>query len=452
MSSHTAVRPTATAVAASVRARPEAAVAVVESCLERIERLDPLLGAFQVVCADAARAEATALPRRDTSELPLAGVPIAIKDNIDVRGLPTRNGSGASAGTPAAEDDELVRRLREAGAVIVGKTRMPELAAWSFTEGRAYGGTANPWDVTRNAGGSTGGGAAAVAAGLVPVAVGSDGGGSLRIPAANCGVVGYKPARGSVPLAGGLADHWFGCTVFGPITADVEDATLVTAVLGDRPVELAPVVTRPLRVAVSLKSPSPLGRPGATAKAGVNRAVELLAAAGHTVERAEPPYPMTLINDWCRTWLAGIAVDAQAYDEEQLEPRTRAMVRRGRRLIRRGRPTPEAATRWTARADAWFENIDVLALPTVARRAPALGAMRSAGYGRSYLVAASGTPYTEAWNLAGYPAISLPMGLGDDGLPLSVQLVAPPGREATLLGVARQLELARGPMPSPTLA
>src|SRR5689334_5145603 len=214
----------ATEIAAQVRAGRLSPRQVVEQCLARIAEADPAIGAFQVVAAEAARRAADALAERaDLDTLPLAGVPVAVKDNLDVAGLPTRHGSAATPATPATEDDVLVRRLRAAGAVVVGKTRMPELAIWPFTESSAFGGTRNPRDLSRNAGGSTGGGAAAVAAGLVPLALGSDGGGSLRIPAANCGVVGLKPARGTVPLAGGAVDHWYGCTAYGPIAATVAD-------------------------------------------------------------------------------------------------------------------------------------------------------------------------------------------------------------------------------------
>ena len=154
---------------------------MVEECLDRIAATDRRIGAFALVDADGARRAAEALAGR--ADLPLAGVPVAIKDNLDVAGLPTRYGSASTVDTPAGADDPMVARLRAAGAVIIGKTRMPELAIWGFTESRASGGTRNPRDPSRNAGGSTGGGAAAVAAGMVPLAVGSDGGGSLRIPA-----------------------------------------------------------------------------------------------------------------------------------------------------------------------------------------------------------------------------------------------------------------------------
>src|SRR5947209_9923227 len=225
----TLTRHTATEIAAAVQAGRLSPREVVDACLARIAATDAGIGAFHLVDADGARRAAEALAARpDLSGLPLAGVPVAVKDNLDVAGLPTRYGSAATSPEPATADDPIVARLRAAGAVVVGKTRMPELAIWPFTESRAFGGTRNPRDPSRNAGGSTGGGAAAVAAGMVPLALGSDGGGSLRIPAANCGVVGLKPGRAVAGLATG---HWYGCTAFGPIAATVADAALALDVL-----------------------------------------------------------------------------------------------------------------------------------------------------------------------------------------------------------------------------
>src|SRR6266702_8846739 len=309
--------PTAVDLAAGVRAGRLSPREIVDTCLARIAATDPEIGAFQLVDADGARRAAGALAgRADLSDLPLAGVPVAIKDNLDVAGLPTRHGSAATSPRPAVRDDPLVARLRAAGAVVVGKTRMPELAVWGFTESRAFGGTRNPRDPSRNAGGSTGGGAAAVAAGMVPLAIGSDGGGSLRIPAANCGVVGVKPGRAVDALASG---HWYGCTAFGPIAATVADAALALDVLAgvDRWRQVRDDGA-PLRFAVSLRSPSPIGRPDAAARA----ALALAASLAGRVVRADPPYPRTLINQWARCWLAGVAreVDERGLDPARLNP------------------------------------------------------------------------------------------------------------------------------------
>jgi amidase len=435
--------PAARDIAADVRARRRSPREVVDAALARIQAEDGQIGAFQVVDADGARRAADELDGRDDlSDLPLAGVPVAIKDNVAVAGLPTRHGSAATSAKPEPADDELVRRLRAAGAIVVGKTRMPELAIWGFTESLAHGGTRNPRSRDRNAGGSTGGGAAAVAAGLVPLALGSDGGGSLRIPAANCGVVAFKPARGVVPLAGGLADHWFGCSAFGPLATNVADVVLALDVLcGDVDWRSPTSVDVQLRVAVSLRSPSPIGPPGRPARAAVEAAASLAAAAGHRLVRANPPYPLTMANIWVECWHAGIAEEAEHLDlrVDQVEARTRTMVRKGNRLRARGRPTGRAARAWRARALRWFDAYDVMISPVIAHPAPPFGWGARASYGRAYLNGARSTPFTQAWNVAGFPALSVPLG-GTRDAPGSVQLVAAPGREAALITLATSLE------------
>ena len=429
---------TAVDIAAQVRAGRLSARTVVEASLARIAADDPRIGAFQAVDADGARRAADALAgRADLADLPLAGVPVAVKDNIDVAGLPTRHGSAATSPAPARVDDPLVVRLRAAGAVIVGKTRMPELAAWAFTESLAYGGTRNPRDPARNAGGSTGGGAAAVAAGMVALALGSDGGGSLRVPAAYCGVVGLKPGSGVPGLASG---HWYGCTAYGPIAATVADAALALEVLGD---VRQTASDTPLRFAASTRPASPIGPADAAAKAAVERVAALLG----TVGRADLSYPPTLINQWARSWLAGIAreVEERGLDETRLEPRTRSMLARGRRLHRRGLPRPADAAAWRTRALDWFATTDVLITPVVARPAPRAGALQGTGYVRTYLAAARSISYTQPWNLAGLPALSLPVGGGTPRRPAAVQLVA--ADEATLLRAAALVERLAGERP-----
>jgi amidase len=417
---------------------------VVEESLTSIAARDGDIGAFQLVDAEGARRAADELATHpDLANLPLAGVPVAIKDNVDVAGHPTRHGSGATSADPVAADDLLVRRLKEAGAIVVGKTRLPELAIWGFTESVALGGTRNPRHPARNAGGSTGGGAAAVAAGMVPLALGSDGGGSLRIPTANCGVVGLKPARGAIPLAGGLAEHWYGCSVNGPITTTVADAALAVDILAaDTSWRGTGSAAAPLRVAVSLRSPSPVGPAGTAARAGLRRAAELATAAGHTVVRRDPPYGLTLATIWVEKWLAGIAeeVERLALPLDRLEPRTRGMAARGDRLRRAGKPSAEPGEKWRRTALDWFADVDVLLSPVIAQPAPPMGWGNRTGYWRAYLNGARTTPYTQAWNVAGFPAMSLPLAGGPADEPWSVQLVAIPGREASLLALAADLE------------
>lgn len=441
--------PTAAAIVADVRAGRRTPREVLDAFLARIERIDEHIGAFQFVDAEAARREADLLAGRpDLADLPLAGVPVAIKDNVDVAGMPTRYGSAASSPQPRDSDDLLVRRLRDAGAVVVGKTRQPELAIWDFTESPAFGGTRNPYDPDRNAGGSTGGGAAAVAAGMVPVAHGSDGGGSLRIPAANCGVVGFKPSRGAVPLPGGLTEHWFGCSVHGAMAATVADVALAVDVLAgtDRLRNPRPP-SGPLRIAVSLRSPSPIGRPDATARSSVAVIAELARECGHTVVKADPPYALSIVNDWVRRWHAGVAEEVRhlGLPADQLERRTRTILAKGQRLRRRGRPRPGEGASWLRRLEDWFANVDVLVSPVIARPAPPMGWGLRADYVRAYLAGARRVPYTQAWNLAGYPALSLPVRLPAliTGRPGAAQLVAPTGNDSAVLGLAAQLEAAQ---------
>jgi amidase len=430
-------------IATDVRAGRRTPRDVVDACLARIAAEDHSIGAFQAVDHAGARRAADELTGRpDLAELPLAGVPVAVKDNIAVAGLPTRNGSAATSADPAPADDELVRRLRRAGAIVIGKTRMPELAAWGFTESIAYGGTRNPRDLSRNAGGSTGGGAAAVAAGMVPLALGSDGGGSLRIPAANCGVVGFKPARGVVPLAGGMTDHWYGCTQYGPIATTVGDATLAVDVLAGTDEWRQPGGdAAPLRVAVSVRTPNGIGRADADAREAVRTAAAYADAAGHEVSRANPPHPPTVITIWIRHWLAGVAAEVEQLGLRvaDLEPRNRTVVTRGQRLRKRGRPTMAQADAWRARATEWLTEFDVLICPVMARPAPEAGWGTGVGYTKAYVNAALSVPFTQAWNLAGLPALSLPLS-GTPERPGAVQLVSRPGNESALLRLAAQLE------------
>ncbi len=434
---------TAIQIAADVRAGRRSPRDVLESCLARIDASDSTLGAFQVVDAEAARREADAVAGRpDLADLALAGVPVVIKDNVDVAGLPTRHGSAATSPQARTADDLLVTRLRAAGAVVVGKARLPELAIWGFTESRAYGTTCNPRDLTRNAGGSSGGSAAAVAAGFAPIALGSDGGGSLRIPAANCGVIGFKPSRGLVPLAGGLDDHWFGCSVFGPVARTVADAALALDVLaGTNRFRDPRPPAQQLRVATSLRSPSPIGRADAVARRSLAVAAERARAAGHHVVAASPPYPLELVNIWVRRWLAGIATDVRQLElpVSQLEPRTRVMVAKGERLLRRGKPRRTDAEAWINRVLGWFNDFDVLLSPVIAAPAPAAGWANDVGYLRAYLNGARCVPYTQAWNVAGFPALSLPISESNQR-PGAVQIVAPLGADATVLSLALQLE------------
>ena len=248
--------PTATGIAADVRASRTTAQAETAAALARIRETDPGIGAFQVVRAERALAEAAAVDSRpDRFSLPLAGVPVAVKDNIAVGGEPMRNGSLGTSPEPQERSHVLVDRLRRAGAVVVGTTRVPELCVFGTTDS-PFGVTRNPLDLRRSPGGSSGGSAAAVAAGMVTVAHGNDGMGSLRIPAACTGLVGFKPGRGVVPW--GDDPTWFGLPEHGPLATTVDDAALLLSVLAADPDLAVPLDPGPLRIVTSTVAPVPL--------------------------------------------------------------------------------------------------------------------------------------------------------------------------------------------------
>ena len=278
----------ATELATRVRSGELTAVEVVRAHLAHIDAVEPRLSAFRVVRREAALAEAHAVDTALTRfAMPLAGVPVAVKDNVAVAGEVCTDGSAARTGPPETRDAEVVRRLRRAGAVVVGITRVPELCLYGSTDGPGTV-TRNPWDTARSPAGSSGGSAAAVASGAVPLAHGNDGMGSLRLPAAACGLVTLKPGRGVVP--GGIgADDWSGMAVNGALATTVADLAVAHAVLaGEEPTPLeAP--GRPLRIAVSTRSPVPGTRADGPARAAVDTVVAALTAAGHTVVRRDPP-------------------------------------------------------------------------------------------------------------------------------------------------------------------
>ncbi|WP_030247389.1 amidase [Streptomyces sp. NRRL S-455] len=434
---------TAAEISAAVREKRVTAREVVAEHLDRIERLDGRVGAFRTVRAEAALAEADEVAANgDLSELPLAGVPVAVKDNLAVRGESTRVGSAATPDTPAEADHVTVARLRAAGAVVVGLTNVPELCVFATTDG-VFGTARNPWDPSRTAGGSSGGSAAAVAAGMVPIALGNDGMGSLRIPAANCGLVTIKPGQGVVPTGAGDSD-WFGMSENGPLATTVEDARLMLSVLaGDEPAPRAEPGA--LRVAVSLRSPLAgvtISRPYAAA---TREAAGVLMKAGHQVRRADPPYPMSLALTSLTHWTAGTAADAQRLDSRLLARRTRVHARLGRPFIGTVR---SAASReqLRRRLAPFFAEYDVMLTPALARRSPKAGPWHERGWLSNLLANTNHSPLTPPWNLTGWPAMSVPCGTLPSGAPCAVQLVGRPGSEPQLLALAEQLQ-ERKPWP-----
>jgi amidase len=393
-----------------------------------------------------AEADAALARLRAGERHPLLGIPIAVKDNVDLAGEVTTHGSGAPR-EPAVADSEVVRRLRAAGAVVLGKTALSELAAWGhFTASEAFGVTHNPWDLNRSPGGSSGGSGAAVAAGLVPIALGSDGGGSIRIPAAFCGLFGLKPGRGRVPLAP-LADHWHGCTTLGGLGRSVRDVAVFDDTIAGAGAAgpLAAAAEREpgrLRVAVSLGAPIPGVRPSAEAIAAVEQTAELLRSLGHEVRERELRHPQ-LITTFTPRWAAGVQEDARTAPDG-LEARTRRLAGLGRRLggraLRRSRRSEACAAE---RLNAVFADHDVVLTPATAAPPPAAEISRGAGALRTFHHGSPYVAYTPTWNYVGQPAASVPAGFDGDGLPLAVQIAAPTDGEETIVSLAAQLEAAR---------
>src|SRR4051794_19126800 len=314
------------------------AAEVVDATLRRIERLDPALNAFRVVLGDRAQAEAQqADARRRAGEArPLLGVAVAIKDDTDVAGVPTARGTAASDLTPRDRDAEVVRRLRAAGAIVVGKTNVPELMMWPFTESVSFGAARNPWALDRTPGGSSGGAGAAAAAGLCGVALGGDGAGSIRIPAAFCGVFGIKPQRGRVPLDHGTSAGWHGLNVAGPLARTVADAALFLDAVADGAPEggfAAAAAREPgrLRVAVSTNMPpGTVARLGGEQRRAVEESAELLRSLGHEGVEGDGDYGTAGIANGRRRSLRGIHDDGAAFPHpERPEPPTRAVIPRG---------------------------------------------------------------------------------------------------------------------------
>jgi amidase len=344
-----------------------------------------------------------------------------------------RTGSAATLRGPQAQDHPLVARLRAAGAVVVGLTNLPELAIYPFTDS-AYGITRNPWDVLRTAGGSSGGGAASVAAGMVPLAHGTDGLGSVRIPAAACGLFGIKPSPGLLPGGSG----WFGLSESGPLATTVADAALMLGVMAGTTFSLDSPGS--LRVAVSKRAPGPGIAVHHQCVDAVVESGGLLFKHGHAVTEIDPPYPGWLPPLQLSYWLACPAADAGP-NVAEMEPRTRWHVRAGQQVLRARPPRPADRERLRAALAPFFDEYDVLLMPTLAQPCPPALRYGTRSWPRSVATALRFAPMTGVWNLAGYPAASVPVPA--DGLPGAVQLVTTPGREELLLSLAAQLEKAR---------
>jgi amidase len=446
-------------LAEMVRAKEVSPTELVGYFLDRIQRLDPQLNSFRVVLAERAMLEAEQAEARVRAgeERPLLGVPIALKDSVDLAGELTTFGTDAFP-QPAARDGEMVKRLREAGAIVVGKTNLPELAMFGFTETATYGVTRNPWDPQRTPGGSSGGSGAAVAAGLVPVASASDGAGSIRIPAASCGLFGLKPQKGRISLDP-FVEHWNGLSVNGCLSRNVIDTALwldVTSGGSQEPgappapekpfVEYAQTPPGKLRIAFSTAAPRAV-LPATTsdeAKGAVAATAELLRGLGHETAERDPDWGM-IGNNMVPRYLRGGAEDvAHAPEPQRLERRTRGFAKLGRAIPESVfQKALQASEADAARVNAIFDSHDLLMTPVMGGTALPVRKWEGCGALRILLGQSRFYPFCIPWNHLGNPAMSVPAGFAADGMPLAVQIVARPGAEGTLLSLAAQIEAER---------
>ena len=451
-------------LAERVRTGDLRAVELVEASLDAIEELEPDVNAFSFVDGDGARAAAARIGAGDPR--PFAGVPIAIKDNRAVARMPMAMGSELFGDFVPRREAFLVRRLRAAGFVIVGKTSLPELGILPTCEPRRFGATRNPWDLRRTPGGSSGGSAAAVAAGMVPIAHGNDGGGSVRIPAACCGLVGLKPVRGRVSPGPDAGDSLL--TADGVLTRTVGETAAVLDVLAgyeagdatwapppEEPFAAAAArVPERLRVAMTLVPPLLSATLDPECERVVHEAAGLLQSLGHEVVEIDSPWPEPeLLSDFTRVFgpmvatgvIAGGRIAGREPAAEQVEPLTWALYEHGRQTSTLEHLTALDRMKAVGRAvvvrlDEW----DALLTPALAARPLLTGEVHGLGpdpwdhFRRSGLF----TPYTAIVNVCGLPALSLPVSVGADGLPSAVQLVGRALGEGPLLALAAQLEAA----------
>jgi amidase len=453
----------ATELAALVRAGDLSARELVEASLRRIDHLQPTINAFTHVAHDSALAAADAIGRDDAR--PFAGVPLAIKDNRPVAGMPLTLCSDLFDEFVPEFDAFLVRRLREAGFVIVGKTSMPEMGILPTTEPRRFGPARNPWDPQRTPGGSSGGSAAAVAAGMVPIAHGNDGGGSIRIPASCCGLVGLKPARGRVSVGPDGGHSFLVCD--GVLTRSVGDtAGLLDVLAGPEPGDatwappppaagytaLSQVDPGKLRIGLALNPPLDDATIDPVCEQAARDAGNLLESLGHHVDEMTAPWSgLNLLPDFTRAWAPLISLTTALGGQiagreptaEDVEPLTWTLWEQARQQDTINYLTAqyrlESVARSIVRA---LKPYDVILTPALAARPVPIGEIHGLGPDPMANYRKSGyfTPFTALINVTGQPAIALPLYHGEDGLPMAVQLIGPPAREEVLLSLAAQLE------------
>jgi amidase len=418
-------------------------VELTRAALDRAAATQPTLNAFRRLRPDAALAEAAAADRRLAAgeRRPLLGVPIAIKDDMDLAGEPTAFGCAGDYPVATA-DGELVRLLRDAGAVIVGKTNTPEFGLWPVTEGDAFGVTRNPWHLDHTPGGSSGGSAAAVAAGVVPAAVGSDGAGSIRIPAAWSHLVGIKPGRGTLPTP----PAFNGITEWGPLARTTADAALLLDVLAGESRFRAAADREPgrLRIALSLRTAFMAGvrvRLDPRVRAAVVAVARRLHELGHEIVVADPDYGMVGLNFLPRS-LAGVEEwCVAAPDRSLLDLRTSDTGRMGARLAGRALALSRSTLpRFQRRIGRIFDRVDVVLAPTTATPPLPIGSIDGLSGWRTDRTVMAACPYAWPWNAVGWPGLNVPAGLTPDGLPVGAQLLGPAGGEERLISLAAQLE------------
>ena len=449
-------------LAAAIERKDVSPVEVVQLYLDRIDKYDGEINAFVTVVAEQAlefaRAAETAVA--EGRELPpFHGVPIPIKDLCETAGIRTTHSSHAVGDHVPAVDASVVRRIREAGFIIIGKTNAPEFGTFPVTESALNGACRNPWDPSRTPGGSSGGAGAAIAAGMSPLAHGSDGGGSIRIPASCCGVFGIKPARGRISHAPFLGESWAGYSTDGPLARTVADAAALLDVMsgyewGDpywAPDPERPFVQEagrdPGRVKVGLVTESPTGVAIDDVVAAAARdAAGLLESLGHEVSEV----PLEGITDDLTSHFIKIVQTSTAYyrgliDISKVESANRALAEAGRATSSMDYIEARLALQdLSRRVLAAYENIDVLLTPTLALAPVEVGWMFEPEDPWEQLVRAGQfIPFTPIANITGQPAVSLPLYWSEDGLPIGVQLVGGPAGEAALIRLSAQLEEAR---------
>jgi amidase len=432
-------------------------VELTTAALDRAEASQGTLNAFKLLRREAALAEAAEADRRlgAGERAPLLGVPTAVKDDTDLAGCPTA--FGCEGEFPVKHTDAaLVVRLREAGAVVIGKTNTPEFGQWPFTEGPGFGVTRNPWNLDHSPGGSSGGASAAVAAGILAAAIGSDGAGSIRIPAAWTNLVGIKPQRGRISTWP-FAEAFCGLTVNGPLARTVADAAyLLDATAGrhdgDRhtpPPPGAPFADaarrEPRRLRIALSTRIPFSGAPATLdpqiRAGVRRLADVLGGLGHDVVTDEPRYGligasfMPRSHHGLRLWQRSVP------DASLLDRRTRENCRNGAPMggvvLRAARA---AEGRLQRRVGTIFDRVDVMLAPTTAQPPLRTGATDGLSGWQTDKVIIGACPYAWPWNVLGWPGVSVPAGFTASGLPFGAQLLGPANSEELLISLAAQLE------------